>query len=399
MTYYASPIPENELSRILNLSEYDLDYLSIKEDFNGLARLAATITGTPMSHINLIDAFNQWTIGDYGLPGDITSREDTICHYTIMQDGHFEVVDLSLDERFKEKDFVTQEPLLRYYYGIPLKSKGLNIGSLCVLDRDVKSLSPDKSELLNMIALEVVRRIQTRKAIDVLSEKYVVLRTNHKKLAHDIRGPVGGVMGLAQIIYDQGEDNTMEEVLEFSDLMQKSCHSIIDLTDEILSNLSSDSDIALGLSLASVGEKLSQLYTPQAMNKNIRFTVNVEQGSEDIQVSRNKLFQISGNLISNAIKFTPPEGTVSVDLQIGASDERSLKILVKDSGIGLSPEKIAEIMNGTVTSTSGTTGERGFGFGLNLVKHLIDELKGTFHIGSAQGQGAVFEVRLPVEAE
>lgn len=393
------PIPENELSRILNLSEYDLDYLAVKDDFNSLASLAARITGTPMSHINLIDAFNQWTIGDYGLAGDLTPREDTVCHYTIMQDGHFEVVDLSLDERFREKGFVTGEPLLRYYYGVPLKSRGLNIGSLCVLDRESRRISSDKGELLNMIAMEVVKRIQTRKAIDVLAAKYAALQTNHKKLAHDIRGPVGGVMGLAQIIYEQGTDNTMEEVLEFSDLMQKSCNSIIDLADEILSNMSNENLTATELSLASIKDKLTELYTPQAKNKNIQYAVSVQQGVEDIVVSRNKLFQITGNLISNAIKFTPPGGTVSVALELSNFDDRPFKITVKDSGIGLSQEKIAEILNGTVTSTSGTTGEQGFGFGLNLVKLLIDELRGTFHISSVKGEGATFEVKLPLNTE
>lgn len=398
---YNYPIAPNEPSRILALAEYDLDYLAMKEDFSGLAQLAATVTGMAMSHINLIDAFSQWTIGDYGLPGGLSSREDTVCHYTITQDDHFEVEDLSKDERFMEKGFVKSEPLLRYYYGVPLKSKGLNIGSICVFDPEVKNLSRDKGELLNIIGMEVIRRLQTRKTINTLTQKYEALRTSHKNLAHDIRGPVGGVMGLAQMIQDQGEDNSMEEVLEFSELMQKSCNSILDLADEILSDFEPEvkANGVSELSLAALGEKLSELYLAQAKNKNIRFKVSVDEENKNIPVTKSKLVQIAGNLICNAMKFTPEGGNVSVDLFVSTSNQRFLNIVVKDSGIGLHPEKIDEIMSGRIMSTRGTTGEHGFGFGLGLVKQLIDALKGSLQISSVYGEGTTFEVVLPLKSE
>lgn len=394
---HTAPIPANEQERLLALSEFDLDYLAMKEDFSGLAKLAARVTGTPMSHINLIDAFTQWTIGDWGLTGDITLREETVCHYTIAQeDDFFEVHDLSSDERFREKSFVKEDPSLRYYYGVPLKSKGLNIGSLCVLDIHANALPPEKAELLNVIAQEVVRRLQSRKMIDSLKERFEELKANHKKLAHDIRGPVGGVMGLAEMINDQGEETEMAEVLEFTHLVQKSCNSILDLAEDILNNLDTRNTYGTELPLASVSEKLLQLYTPQAKNKNINYTVKVQNGLEKLMVPRNRLFQITGNLICNAIKFTPPSGTVTVELDVNTNGGRFLKIVVRDSGIGMGREKIEAIQNGTIRSTSGTAGEQGFGFGLNLVKHLIDELNGKLDVSSVQGWGTSFEVNLPL---
>lgn len=388
-------MPADELGRILKLAEYDLDYLDLKEDFSGLARLATLLTGTAMSHINLIDAFNQWTIGDHGLPGGITPREDTVCHYTIAQDGHFEVTDLSQDDRFKEKNFVKEDPLLRYYYGVPLKADGLNIGSLCVLDREVKQISPEKAELLNVLAMEVVRRLQMRRLLNVLTEKLGEARTIQKTLAHDIRGPVGGVMSLAEIIHDQGEGNDMKEVLECIGMMQSSCRSILDLTNEILSSLKTEAPSGAELYLYTFRDKLEQLYTPQARSKDISFTVSAPDGAGHISMPKNKLLQISGNLISNAIKFTNPGGVISVSLEVDPSDPVSLKIRVTDSGIGMDAEQIAGILDGQWGST---TGEQGFGFGLGFVKHLVEELKGTFHISSVPGEGSVFEVTLPLPA-
>lgn len=392
------PIPENELQRILALSEFDLDYLALKDDFNGLAQLAAQVAGTPMSHINLIDTFNQWTIGDFGLPADITPREKTVCQYTIMQDEHFEVKDLLTDERFKEMGFVKGEPLLRYYYGIPLKSKGLNIGSLCVLDKEVNHLSNDVSRLLNIIAHDIVRRLQARRTIDLMGERYVTLRKNHMMLAHDIRGPVGGVMGLANIINDQGFENNLEEVLKFTRLMEKSCNSILELVNDILLNIEKDKNINLELTLSAFKEKLLQLYQPQAKNKNISFNVELLDKNEELIIPRNKLLQITGNLISNAIKFTQDGGIVTIHLNV-ITEEKQLIILVKDSGKGMSQERINSILNGKGITTFGTAGEQGFGLGLNLVKNLIEELSGTFTIKSIIENGSEFEVKLPYAIE
>lgn len=90
------------------------------------------------------------------------------------------------------------------------------------------------------------------------------------------------------------------------------------------------------------------------------------------------MLQIAGNLITNAIKFTPSNGRILVDLNIHTTPKgQYLEIVVADSGVGLSSAEIGDIMKGIKVSSSGTTGEKGYGFGLSLVKRLIDELNGT----------------------
>ncbi len=153
---------------------------------------------------------------------------------------------------------------------------------------------------------------------------------------------------------------------------------------------------AKAFNLKMFKEKLEKLYVPQARNKNIGFTVQVSPGNEKTTILKDKLLQITGNLISNAIKFTPQNGTVSVDLElIKNTSQNNLNIIVKDSGIGISSEAIAVILNGKATSTKGTIGEQGYGFGLALVKHLVDTLNGEINITSTEGEGTVFEIKIP----
>ncbi|MCO5934368.1 GAF domain-containing sensor histidine kinase [Mucilaginibacter sp. RB4R14] len=394
-----NPIPENEMERIISLADYDLDYTSFQDSFKDLAKLAAKVAGTEISLINLIDSFTQWTITSHGLDIDQMPREDSVCQYTIAgNNDHFEVQDLKADDRFKDKFYVTDKPNLRYYYGIPLTTnEGHNLGALCMLDKDLKTLSPEKIELLKIIVDEIVNRLNVHRLITCLKTKLHEANETKMKVAHDIRGPLGGIIGLAQVISEQGHENKIEEVLEFINLIQRSGRSLLELADEILTADKPQRDLKTDeFNLIVFKDKLEKLYTPQAMNKKIAFTVSTSVNLSTIPFSKNKLLQITGNLISNAMKFTPISGKVTVVLSLKIEETQNLlQINVTDTGVGLSLQAVETILSGKAQSTDGTSGEQGYGFGLALVKHLVDSLKGTMHIYSNPGNGANFEIVLP----
>lgn len=397
-----TPMPVNEMERIIELSEFDLDYSGWQDSFKDLTKLAAKVAGTEISMVNLIDSFTQWTISNYGLPVEQMTREESICQYTIVARESFEVKDLTADNRFKDKAYVASQPKLRYYFGIPLQTdNGFSLGALCVLDTMGKEITPEKVELLKIIADEIVNRLTALKVIQTLRAKVKEANETQKKVAHDIRGPLGGIIGLAQIISEQGDSNKMDEVLEFIKLIQKSGDSLLELADEILSMEKKPANRAEEIqshqfTLAIFKNKLEKLYAPQALHKKIMFSVDMVAGTEKIPFLKNKLLQITGNLISNAIKFTPQNGKVTVTLELVAGKiQHVLKISVKDSGRGLDENAIQHILNGDSVSTDGTFGEHGYGFGLALVKHLVDGMKGSLQIHSKPGEGASFEVSLP----
>ncbi|HVZ26177.1 MAG TPA: GAF domain-containing sensor histidine kinase [Sediminibacterium sp.] len=400
-----SPIPANEADRVTKLVDYDLDYSDLQANFRDLTKLAAKIAGTEVSLINLIDSFTQWSVAQHGLPIEQMPREDSVCQYTIMGEDSFEVPDLSTDERFKDKAYVTHAPKLRYYFGVPIRSSdGLALGALCVMDKVGKEISPEKVEMLKIIAEEVVNRFNAIRVIKKLRSSVQEAHDTRRKVAHDIRGPLGGIINLAQLISMQGEQNKMDEVLEFIKLIQRSSSSLLELADEILSaekKAAMPTDMPRDvqdheLNLVSFKEKLERLYLPQALQKKIEFTVTTSQQSEYQPFYKNKLLQIAGNLISNAIKFTPEKGKVSVMLDlVPAGKDFKLLIRITDTGIGMTQEQVDNILAGQAVLSNGTQGEIGYGFGLSLVKHLIDSLNGVLSIDSQPGMGTRFEVSLP----
>lgn len=400
------PIPSNEMERLLALSEFDLDYTDLEKSFSDLTKLAAKVAGTNISVVSLIDSFTQWSVSSFGLDVKQMPRENSVCQYTIMPENEngFEVKDLSKDERFKDRNYVVQSPFLKYNYGIPLKlNDEISLGALCVLDHNFKELSAEKKEMLEIIAGEVVNRIKIQFAIAKLKIKVQESNNIKNRVAHDIRGPIGGIIGLTEIIQSQGDDNKLEEVLSFISLIQKSGKSILELADEILNqNFDSPGQAKRApkdhkFTLLTLQSKLLDMYNPQAMTKKVEFQVNATPPHAEIPFPKNKILQILGNLISNSIKFTAEGGKVEVLLDMKVSDEEKiLHLKVKDNGVGIPQARIAEILEGGTCSSNGTSGEKGFGFGLNLVNHLVKGLNGKLLMTSTQGQGAEFELILPL---
>ncbi len=399
MTELKNPVPENEMDRLLALAELDLDYSSLNDNFRDLTHLAAKVAGTDISLINLIDSFTQWTIGNYGMDIDQMKREDSVCQYTIMTDEPFEVPNLAADQRFREKSYVKDPISLRYYLGVPLKdSNGVNLGALCVLDPKLKTLSPEKIEMLGIIAGEIVNRLKSYKAIETLRNQVKEADATKKKVAHDIRGPLAGIIGLSEIIAQQGNTAQLDEVMDFIQLIHKSSKSVLELADEILSG-DSDKLRESEYNLEVFADKLRKLYGPQAINKGLRLNISFNESHSHIPFSKAKLLQITGNLISNAIKFTPSKGDVSVNLDLTAQDNKNaLSIHVRDTGVGMTQEIIDEIMRDGTSTTRGTSGEKGYGFGLALVKHLLESLKGTMKINSIPGSGTSFLILIPQDS-
>ena len=389
-----------ELDRLLNLSDYNVDFTALANEFKYLTELAAKIAGTDISLINLIDSHTQWTISDYGFPIEQMPRCESVCQYTIEGQDALEIEDLSEDIRSKEFPYVKGELGLRFYLGVPLTTdEGHNIGALCVLDTESKKVSAANIELLKTLAHEIVARLKALKSIELLNNKVLSIANTQKRLVHDIRGPVAGIIGLASIL-GQPDTDEMKNLHEYVRLIKKSGNTILELANDILrpeksEDLKTDSESS-EFNLLVLKGKLERLYLPQAISKKIEYTISISRGTSLVPFPKNKLLQIVGNLISNAIKFTPLHGRVSVELNLEIEElQNQLSIVVRDTGLGLTDEQIILIQENKSISTPGTHGEEGFGLGLVTVKYMVDSLQGQLKICSVPGEGTVFEVILP----
>lgn len=403
-----SSVNRNEVERLLALSNLGIDYSTLNRGIDRLSELAAKIAGTQICLVNLIDSFSQWTISSVGIEQKEIPVENSICAgYTIKigKNEVFEVTDLSKDVRFANQFYVTNYLALRYYLGFPLTtSHGFNVGALCVMDKLITGLSQEKKELLQMIANQVVERLQANKLLLDLNDEIKEITLTKNKLAHDIRGPITGIIGLSDAIMQQGDENDSEEIMNFNSLINASGKVVLELADNILEEYTNNNENKtnrLGqseINLVGLKNKMEQLFAPQARLKNIKLKIFFKEGNELLAFNKKLVFQILGNLLSNSIKFTPECGHVIVKFELTTDDlqELWLAIKVRDSGVGISEEKIASILNSDASSEPGTHGEKGFGLGLNLVKILLDELDGKMEIISEINMGSQFSLKMKV---
>ncbi|MFO1251483.1 MAG: EAL domain-containing protein [Inhella sp.] len=160
------PTPDNELQRLAALQDTGLLDSEPQPLFDRLTRLAAALTDTPMALITLLDQRRQWFLSRQGLDAPSTSRSVSFCAHAILQHGMFEVSDARDDPRFLDNPLVRGAPHARFYAGVPLRlPTGEALGTLCVLDREPRQLSPLQREALETLAQSAVSEMELRRRL------------------------------------------------------------------------------------------------------------------------------------------------------------------------------------------------------------------------------------------
>jgi two-component sensor histidine kinase len=157
----------SESDRIAALRSYAILDTPPEPDFDDVVRLAAQICEAPRAAINLIDESRQWFKAELGLGVRETALDDvSLCSEVILQPGLTVIPDVRQEPRLASNPLVTGEPHIRFYAGVLLEtSDGLPLGSLCVLDDDVRTLSEPQAFALQTLARQVMALLELRRAV------------------------------------------------------------------------------------------------------------------------------------------------------------------------------------------------------------------------------------------
>ena len=225
-------------------------------------------------------------------------------------------------------------------------------------------------------------------------------------MSHDIRTPMNAIIGY--ITLAEREDITFEELKEYLGKIKGSSHHLLALINDVLEMSRIESGkmelepIAVDLK-KTIGE-VKDLFATQMSEKNIEFNVDVSNIRNNlVYCDKNRLNRVLLNLISNAYKFTPEGGIVSVSAWEIACDEKNFgkyELRVKDSGIGMSPEFAAKVFEAFERErTSTVSGIQGTGLGMAITKSIIDLMGGTIEVQTAPDNGTEFIIRLQLELQ
>lgn len=175
----AAEIPANEAGRLAALRAFNILDTPPEQAFDDITLLASHICDTPVALITLVDENRQWFKSRIGYDKAESSRDISFCAHTILRtDDIFVVRDTLQDPRFHDNPFVTSSPHVRFYAGAPLvTSTGMALGSLCVMDRKPRDMTPEQLAALRALRRDVIAELELRKTAFELRESEERYRT------------------------------------------------------------------------------------------------------------------------------------------------------------------------------------------------------------------------------
>lgn len=216
-------------------------------------------------------------------------------------------------------------------------------------------------------------------------------------IAHDLINPLSNLKNLSKILADSYNELEEKDRIEFIELVSESADNLFQLLGNLLVWSRSQSGkiefIPSKIKLNECVEETYYLLHGIAESKKISLINNVPEDFA-ILADPNMIKTIIRNLVSNSIKFTPNQGKITVSAE---KYTEYIKVIVEDTGVGISPDKIEKLFRiGENMSSPGTNQEKGSGLGLILCKEFIDKHNGNIWVESIVGEGAKFIFTLPI---
>lgn len=218
-------------------------------------------------------------------------------------------------------------------------------------------------------------------------------------ISHELRTPLSSILGYLELLRDDDEDPLSEEQLQYLAVAERNAHRLLRLVGDLLFTAQVESgrfplDIK-DVELSSVVSASVESARPAAANAGVTLVAEVPDHTVAVRGDTLRLGQAVDNLVSNALKFTPSGGTVTVALR---SDGSQAVIAVTDTGIGIPAVELSQLSQRFFRASTATRNAvPGVGLGLTITKAIVTAHGGRLDIASEEGVGTSISIVLPVE--
>lgn len=315
----------------------------------------------------------------------------------ILRSGKAQLIDTELDlalRKLGETNLLGESS--KIWLGVPLKIGERTIGAVVVQDYNSQdTYSEEELRILNYVSEQIANAIIKKNAerqLKIYSKELQEINASKDKffsiIAHDLKSPFQGLLGLSRLIVEEYAELSAEELKSFALALNESAEG----TYGLIENLLEWSRLQTGrmkfhpgsIDLTEIVEEVKMLLFQYSEMKNIRIKNEIPSGTI-VWGDKYMLGSLFQNVISNAIKFTNRFGEVKVKSR---EVDEEVEIEINDNGIGIETEEIGKLFRIDSTyTTRGTEQEKGTGLGLLLCQEIVNRHNGRIRIESEKGKG------------
>lgn len=321
----------------------------------------------------------------------VVPMNDSIAGWVVQHGEPLVIDDAQQDERhFQESDaeiaFIT-----RSLIAVPLSVKGKTIGVLESLNKaSGQPFDDDDVSLLSTLAAQAavaIENVRLFQQSDFIAE-----------MVHELRTPLTAILAYADMLI--GAAINEEQRIQFLKTIRSEAERLTNLTNEFLdlARLSSGRAtlVRSEINMSSVVQMAVNVVRPQAVERGIRLSVHAPEHLPLVRGDEQRLHQVVLNLMSNAVKYNKPNGSVTVTVGVDKEDDGYVRVTVSDTGRGISEENLSRLFEKFFRVADAEGYAQGTGLGLSIAKQIVQVHGGQITVESELDVGTTFSFTIPV---
>lgn len=384
-------VDSDERARLDAVRRYDILDTPPDGAFERVTKLAARFCDVPISTISIVDEDRIWFKSAHGISVDEIGRDPGLCASAIIHEDPHIVTDAIDDPRTLDNPLVRGELGLRYYVGIPLTTAdGYNLGTLNVIDVEPREPTEGELDTLRDLAAVVMDELELRLAarrtieLEAAKEAAAFRESLLAGISHEMRTPISILNGLVTFEGDEGFDEAVRH-----EMMRRHVRQLDWLINQYLDFTGIEAGRAPTVTPEPVdlSELIGEAQVVFASDAPIR--VRIDDDVPKVLADPNRTRQILVELLNNAIRFSPPDASVTIE--VGAGDGHTVAVAVTDEGPGIDPDDRERIFGKLHRGRDSA----GSGIGLYVAQTLAEAQRGRIEVDSEPGEGSRFTLVLP----
>ncbi len=313
----------------------------------------------------------------------------------------------------EDPDFIFFDPKLRSLIAVPLRYRDQVIGTLALDSYEPHAFNVQDERLLTIAAAQVAVALENARLYEDLEDRAAKLQDANAQLeelnelrnelvanvTHDLRSPLTFLRGYIGLILDEAMGPLTSDQVEALNVVMEKSEGIERLINDILS-LERITPESLQIETYNINDIVERAVTDAQFGlgeRRLQIDSDISRYPNPVQADRERINQVLYNLISNAVKFTPDDGHITIITRRAEGDENTVEVSVCDTGIGIPSEVLPHIFErfyrGDRHSKEST------GLGLSIAKRIVEAHGGHIWVESEVGVGSIFTFALPISRE